>query len=264
LKTPIPFEAAFGVPFLRDDGGGVRPSNLEWSYRITGGRRASLEAFSPWAPGPGLARFELVPSDFDSDGPHRLVLQARARTTGLTDAWELDLPHVPFPFELDSRLEVASLLALPDDARGEQMGRSIRLSLDEGAGDGTEGVPAFAPLNAGLAIRGVPVLEVASPMPCDLAHAVAVELSGVPGWHPAGVVVVSGQGGGPTGAGAVRRVPLGPIGPLPDDAVDRPGPRALRARLVADPDLGWADPDIRSIWPGTIVTDWITVRLSRS
>src|SRR5262249_14366483 len=135
LKSPIPFEVAFGVPFLRDDGGGVRPGNLEWSYRITGGRRASLEGVSPWAPGPGRARFSLVASDFESDGPPRLVLQARARATGLTDAWELDLPHVPFPFELDSRLEVASLLALPDEARAEQMSRSVRLVCDDATED---------------------------------------------------------------------------------------------------------------------------------
>ena len=38
---------------------------------------------------------------------------------------------------------------------------------------------------------------------------------------------------------------------------------ALRARLVPDPDRGWADPEVRSIWPGTIVTDWVEVEVVR-
>jgi hypothetical protein len=33
--------------------------------------------------------------------------------------------------------------------------------------------------------------------------------------------------------------------------------------LTADPDRGWADPDVRSIWPGTIATDWIDVAIVR-
>jgi hypothetical protein len=33
--------------------------------------------------------------------------------------------------------------------------------------------------------------------------------------------------------------------------------------LTADPDLGWTDPDVRSVWPGTLVTDWTTVRIIR-
>src|SRR5262249_40859337 len=69
LQSEIPIAVAFGVPFLSDDGPGVGPSQLEWSYRIVGARRASLELSSPWAAGPGRAEFSLVPSDFDTDGP---------------------------------------------------------------------------------------------------------------------------------------------------------------------------------------------------
>ena len=60
----------------------------------------------------------MIPADFETDGPHRLVLQARVRTVGLTDSWELELPHIPFSFEFDPRLAVDALFALPDDARG--------------------------------------------------------------------------------------------------------------------------------------------------
>jgi hypothetical protein len=37
----------------------------------------------------------------------------------------------------------------------------------------------------------------------------------------------------------------------------------VRALLTADADKGWADPDIRSIWPEPIVTDWIEVEVVR-
>ena len=36
MKVPIPIEASYGIPFLIEDGPGVRPSNLAWSYRILG------------------------------------------------------------------------------------------------------------------------------------------------------------------------------------------------------------------------------------
>jgi len=37
----------------------------------------------------------------------------------------------------------------------------------------------------------------------------------------------------------------------------------MRVILSADPDKGWADPEIRSIWPGRIVTDWVDIRVVR-
>ena len=52
--------------------------------------RVALEEFSPWAPGPGRVAFTIFPGDFETNGPHRLVLQTRIRTTGLTDSWELE------------------------------------------------------------------------------------------------------------------------------------------------------------------------------
>ncbi len=86
-----------------------------------------------------------------------------------------------------------------------------------------------------------------TPLPCDLAHRLDVEIEGVPGRFRAGSVVVSGQ---ESGLGLrtrdPRRFPLGPIAGLPPDAIDRPGERRIRLVLTADPDLGWADPDVRS------------------
>ena len=73
-----------------------------------------------------------MPADFETEGPHRLVLQTRVRTVGLTTPWELELPHVPFTFEFDPRLEVDALFALPDEAG--RVGRSpvrVRLAVRE-------------------------------------------------------------------------------------------------------------------------------------
>jgi hypothetical protein len=59
------------------------------------------------------------------------------------------------------------------------------------------------------------------------------------------------------------RFPLGSVEPLPEGAIERPGTRRLRARLVADADRGWADPDVRSVWPGVIETGWVEAEVIR-
>lgn len=299
LRAPIPIEVAYGVPFLRDDGAGVQPENLEWSHRVAGARRASLEVFSPWQAGRASARFELVPADFETDGPHRLVLQARVRTRGLTESWEFELPHIPFSFEFDPLLAVDALFALPDDTRASAFARAVRLVArrtrqeyeyeeekekekkeEEGKEKGKEknrdeeeetedredeSSLDFVLLNESLAIRAVPRIEVKVPLPCDLAHDVEVEFEGVPGRFAAGAVSLSGQGEGRASdpERALRFLPIGPIATVPADAIERPGTRRMRARLVPDPDRGWADPDVRSIWPEAIETEWVDVEIVR-
>ena len=46
IRSEIPFSVSYGVPFLRDEGEGIKPTNLQWSHRIVGARRASLELFN--------------------------------------------------------------------------------------------------------------------------------------------------------------------------------------------------------------------------
>jgi hypothetical protein len=261
IRVPIPIEASFGVPFLVEGGPGVGPSNLAWSHRVLGTERAGLEAPTPWREGPGRASFEVEPSDFPTLGPHRLALAARVRSQGLTDSWEIELPQMPFSFEFDPILTVEALLTSADDARGAAFGHSIRLEPPGGIepGSGTR----YLDLNAELVLRDPPDLVVDTPLPCDLAHRLSVEIEGVPGLFPAGSVVVSGQGQEDSGRFEARRFPLKTIAGLPSDAIDRPGERRIRAVLTADPDLGWADPDVRSLWPGTLATDWAAVRVIR-
>ena len=70
----------------------------------------------------------------------------------------------------------------------------------------------------------------------------------------AGCLLVSGQGlprqHSTQGEAVIRRFELGPVVPLPAGLIERPGPRRMRIWLEAALDSGWADPDIRSIWPG--------------
>ena len=254
LTAPIPIRVEFGVPFLRDVEGEVGPGDLAWSYRIGGAQRASLEEFTAWRKGPSAASFTINPEDFAANGPHRLVLQARVSTSGLSDAWELDLPHIPFSFELDPLLDVDALLTMPDETRGAQMARSI--ALRAGAESGV-----FVPVGPEILLRDPPAIVVTTPMPADLAHRVEVEFEGHPGRLPAGLVVVSGQGAGASTGEVV--VPLDLPSRTADALFERPGEVRLRAILTADPQRGWADPDVRSIWPGTITTEWTTARLVR-
>lgn len=262
LRAPIPITVSYGIPFLRSraEGPGIGVENLEWSHRILGTCRADDESFSPWKPGAGHAEFTLIPGDFETDGPHRILLHARVRTAGLTDAWELDLPQTPFHLEFDPRLLPESLLTLADEPRGEWIARAVRLEsveIDESQ------AATYLPLNDSFAIRNPPPLAVTTPLPCDLAHAVALEIEGTEGRLEAGAVVLSGQGQAGEQPAAIRRFPLGPLVPLAADAIERPGTRRLRAILTADPDRGWADPEVRSIWPGTIETEWVEVQVVR-
>jgi hypothetical protein len=257
LRTEIPVVVNFGVPFLREDGNGVSAQNLRWSYRIEGARRVSLESWSVPAPGRGVAEFTLIPTDFAANGPHRLVLQARVETVGLTDGWTLELPHMPFSFEFDPFLKADALLALPDASRADAFASSARLMIS----DTIE--PRFLDLNDRLAIRGIPEIEVTTPLPCDLAHAVEVEFEGVEGRHPSGEILLSGQGQGSPSTPDTRSFPIGPFVPVLPSALLGPGLIRLRARLVPSPERGWADPDVRSIWPGTIEMGWIEVDVIR-
>src|SRR5262249_26068287 len=155
--------------FLADEPGMIGPNDLQWSARVAGSRRASVESDTPWQPGPGRLAFTIDPADFPESGPHRLILQARVRTRGHgpdwscdfgpgskaqaaaeaagtpDPGWELDLPHVPFTLEFDTRLEVPALLGLPDAHRAEEIGRRVALAT---AADG----PRFVPLTAALAL----------------------------------------------------------------------------------------------------------------
>ena len=259
LTVPIPIEASYGVPFLVEGRPGVGPSSLEWSHRVLGAERAGLEVASPWRGGPGVARFEVDPSDFATLGPHRLALAAKVRVVGLTDNWEIELPHLPFSFEFDPILAVEALLTSEDELRGAAFARTIRLEAPAASESGSRHLD----LNADLVLRDPPDLVVTAPLPCDLAHRLEVEVEGVTGRFRVGSVVVSGQGDGLSGTSRALRFPLEQIKGLPPDAIDRPGERRIRALLTADPELGWADPDVRSLWPGSLATGWANVRVIR-
>jgi hypothetical protein len=266
LHAEIPITVTYDIPWLPDDGRHIGPANLEWSHRVLGARRASLEEWSPWKAGRGLVGFSLVPDDFATNGPHRLVLQTKVRTTGLSGSWEIDLPHVPFQFEFDPILRLDAILTLPDAIRDESIARAIRLEpADFASGEPAPTRHLF--LGGEWVLRNPPRLAVSTPLPCDLAHALAIEFDGTPGSFPAGPLIVSGQGvphPGSTGVEtAIRRLELGPVPPLPHSVIERAGVRRMRLRLQADAELGWASPDIRSVWPGQTETNWVEVEIGR-
>ena len=191
LKTEIPITVAYQVPFLDDSGRRIDPKNLEWSHRLLGARRMTLEEFSPWTPGAGRVAFTIFPGDFETNGPHRLVLQARVRTLGLTDSWEIEPPHVPFLFEFDPILKLDAILTLPDATRDEQFARAICLEpATVAAGENS----TYVSLGAQWALRDPPRLAVTLPIPCDLAHEISVEIQGITRRFAGGSLVVSGQG----------------------------------------------------------------------
>jgi hypothetical protein len=264
LHAAIPIVVAYDVPFLSDDPGSIRSTDLEWSHRVVGARRAALEEFSEWKAGRGAVAFSIVPDDFPTNGPHRLVLQTKVRTAGLSDAWEIELPHVPFQFDFDPVLRLDAIVTLSDSARDEAMSRAIRL---EPASMAAAEPARLVTLGGEWVLRNPPWLSVETPLPSDLAHQVSIEFEGMPGRFPAGSLIVSGQGlaqrSAPAPTARFRRFDFGPIAPLPDGVIERPGSRRIRIHLTADPQLGWADPDIRSVWPGEYETEWVDAEIIR-
>ena len=187
----IPITVTYEVPFLEEGGHRVGPANLEWSHRVLGARRAAIEEFSPWAAGRGRVEFTIFPGDFETNGPHRLVLQTRIRTAGLTDSWEIEPPHVPFNFEFDPILRLDSILTLSDATRDESVERAIRLEPGSAAGARPS---TFLSFGDEWTLRNPPRLAVALPLPCDLAHAISIEFDGIAERIPAGRLLLSGQG----------------------------------------------------------------------
>jgi len=108
---------------------------------------------------------------------------------------------------------------------------------------------------------------VATPLAADLAHAISIEFEGLSGRFPAGRLILSGQGiarlGSTEPEPMIRRFELGPISLLPPAIIERPGTRRARIWIEADPDRGWADPNIRSIWPGRTESNWVEVEIVR-
>ncbi len=238
-----------------------------WNGRIACWVRAARPSRSsrPGPPGRGRVAFTIFPGDFETNGPHRLVLQTRVRTAGLTDSWEIEPPHIPFNFEFDPILQARRD---PDSARSRpatSRSRGPSGSSRTVAGDGEPRLISRSATSGPCAIR--PGLRWTTPLPCDLAHAISIEFEGLAGRFAGGRLIVSGQGlPRPTRRArdaVIRRFELGPIPPLPPGVIERPGPRRMRIWLEADPDSGWADPDIRSIWPGRTQTNWVEVEIVR-
>ena len=258
LKSAIPFGVVIEVPFLTEEGRGAGPENLEWSYRITGSRRADLESFSPWMKGSGRAEFTVIPDDFETNGPHQLAIQAKARTVGLTDSWEINLPHSRFLFEFDPILKVDALLATPDESRVSAFQEATRLVQPERS----EATPenATLPLGKEFALLNPPILYIVGTLPCDLAHRLELEFEGIEGRFAAGQVIVCKD------AHAIessQMIPITGMIEISPEQVGRPGPRKARAWLTPDSDLGWTNPEVRSVWPGVVVTGWVLVEILR-
>jgi hypothetical protein len=261
LKAPIPITVEYGVMFLRKNENEIGPDDLAWSHRITGARRASLETFHPWRNGPGSFEFEIHPTDFVGSGPHRLALETRVRTVFQENAWECELPKTAFTFELDPGLAAESLASTADDTRRAAFQEAVRLERTDRDGEDAE----FLPLDSEVALRNPPKILVITPLPCDLAHRITIEIESkgsVEAFEAGSVVLGAQRRNADSNDRSELRFPLR-IGENRVATQLEPGPARLRAKLVADLELAWGDPSIRSLWPESIVVDWIEAQIVR-
>ena len=173
---------------------------------------------------------------------------------------------MPFNFEFDPILRLDAILTLPDATRDESVARAIRLEpARRRCGRDVRLISHW--VTSGLcAIH--PGSRWRLPLPCDLAHAISIEFEGIAGRIPRRPSRRQRAGAGapaarPPSRTVIRRFELGPsrAAAAGFDRTARPAPNADLAR--SDPDRGWADPDIRSIWPGRTQTDWVEVEIVR-
>ena len=163
-------------------------------------------------------------------------------------------------FEFDPLLKVDALLASMDDSRGEMIQNGIRLvhvERPEGVGENSK-----ISLGNDFAILNAPVLEIVQPLPCDLSHKLELEFEGIEGRFPAGDVIVTTLAAGDESRSATV-IPITSAIDISAEQIGRPGSRKVRAWLTPDSDLGWTNPDVRSIWPGVVVTGWVGVEVLR-
>ena len=255
LQTPIHFNVAFGLLGLEAEGAGLQPHQLEWSWRIRGAARVSLEQFTPWQAVQNPIRFEIDSVDLQGSTEKSIAFQARVRTAGLTSRWELDLPQVPFRFELDDRLEVSAILTTPDAQTEELIKNGVQLELLSTSEE--SGNSSYIPIDPSLAIAGELALNLEQ-LPADLAHQAILEFENLDLSLSAGAIVkLSGMADGP----ARKRVPV-QLKPVERTTV-QPGTYRVRLILSPNPDLGWAHADVRAVWPQRIETDWQQVHVVR-
>jgi hypothetical protein len=248
ISRPIPIIARFDFDFFRENGG-IASRDIELSTRVMGAHRVSLESFSPWARPAAPLRFDIEPRDFAGRGPHTLRLEAKVRPVGLTSTWEVELPASTFNIEFDEHMRVESILTQPDAGRAALVDGSIRLVAEATA------VPA--PVGGGFALRYLPTLELAPPLPFDLAAHASIEIDGCNGRVPAGQVVVL------AGDSARHTLSLYVSGNPPVPAIDHAGYYRARVVLTPDPEFAWSAPAVRSAWPEPIATAWTEIEVVR-
>ncbi len=267
LKGPIGIRAFFGLPRLSDDELNLwLYKHLQWAYRVTGTRRASDDTWQEPQLGLGQVRLTVMAEDFPDDGPHRIVLQMKAETKELTDQWTLELPAQSISFETDEKLSIGALAGMPDSSRAELMRNAIEAWVPHERPD-----PAFSVLDDRFAIRNPPGFKVVSSLTADLAHQAILEIEGISGRWSIGEWVVSERSTsqvtkndfGETTFIIIRSWPE-TLERLGDAAtLERGGNYRARVVLEPRPERGWSDPDIRSVWPEPIMTDWFEVEIVR-
>jgi hypothetical protein len=266
LTGPIAVVADFGLPELADrELSAWLADHLQWSFRVNGTRRASDDSWHIQDSEHRSVRLTFMGEDFPDAGPHRLILHMKVDTIGLTDQWTLELPAQTISFEFDDKLQLNALAGMPDSARADIMNASVKPRTG-----GEHPEPVFSVLDDRFALRNPPVLALRSALPSDLAHCARLELEGVSGQWTIGEWIVasktiSGSDGEQTAQDslAARHWPER-LEPNSESAsIERGGHYRARVVLESRPERGWSDPDVRSVWPETITSEWFDVEIVR-
>lgn len=253
--------ALFRLPLLADKSCNEWLRNhLRFETRVTGTRRATDEQWKPLPADSSQLTMEIESRDFPEDSIHRLMLFIRVKTEGLTSDWSLDLPGQATSFEWDHHLKSMALKAESDEKEAMIMQEALAWEL---IADADEMQLQNVAISPGFAIHHPPVAMLAIPLPRDIAHEAMLEIEEVSSNIRLKKWVIASRGSVSTAEKQFKQIPLEMMGLIDDSAISRAGKYRARLLLNPKPELGWADPEIRSVWPGRLTSPWVEIEIVR-
>lgn len=234
--------------------------HLRWETRVTGTRKATDDQWRVIPHSEMQLQIHIESRDFPEDCVHRVMFFTRVSTNELTSNWTLDLPGQATTFEWDQHLKSGALKADFDEKEATIMQEA--LAWERNAEPDTM-QPQLVAISSGFAIHRPPLAILTVPLPRDIAHEAVLEIEEVSSNIKLKSYVIASRGSVTTPHKQRKVIPLEIAGLIDDSAISRAGKYRARINLQPKSEMGWADPEIRSVWPGPLASPWVEIEIVR-
>ena len=265
-KLPRDFSGIFqihvfiGLPEIEDES--CRQwlkSHLTWEMRVSGTRRATDDQWKKINDSEMKLVIEINSRDFPEETVHRIMLHTRATTTHLTSNWVLDLPSQSTSFEWETHLKALALRADFDDAESKEMQSGLIWRESELESNQES---QLLQISHSFGIFKLPTPQLKLPLPRDISHDVILIIDGINSHISLNHAVMECRQQ-PASTQQIRTLPLKIQNLIADDQISHAGKYKARLILKPRPELGWADPEIRSVWPESLEFPSIEIEIVR-